>query len=448
MTLRSRLLLIFSLFALLVVAVSAVQYRQIRETTRSFRQLERETSPTLNSLLEISTAARRASIKILEYALGNRTQDRGKARQALSQLQAQVERFLDLSRGRVPPQMHERLLQLSGELKAAVTHSLGNRSGIQPAMRPGNTETGNPLQQPHPGSPIQQEVDRLNRARRALIHFLKPLIREQYRRQERLSLDTADALTAANRLQLLSMLTLALIALLLGAVLWRSLARPLTQLSKTIGRFRLDQPPKVDATGRGDEIGDLARSFVRMAENLRRQHIRVQENEERFSKVFYNLPLALAILDLEQETRMDLNDTYARQLGYTRDELLGLSVFEGVSWVDGEAQRQTIRTLVERGSVYNLPTAIRVRSGSVRHFLFSGSMLDFHGRKLAMVTLVDITERVQLEQELRRQQEHLEQLVEERTPSLRDKARIIDQTHDSIITTDLDGRILSWNRGR
>lgn len=62
-------------------------------------------------------------------------------------------------------------------------------------------------------------------------------------------------------------------------------------------------------------------------------------------------------------------------------------------------------------------------------------------------TTQDITARVLLERELEAHRLHLEQLVEERTRTIQRQARIIDQTHDSVVTTDLEGFVTSWNRG-
>ncbi len=49
--------------------------------------------------------------------------------------------------------------------------------------------------------------------------------------------------------------------------------------------------------------------------------------------------------------------------------------------------------------------------------------------------------------ELRAHKEHLEELVEKRTETLRQQAQILDQIHDSVVTTDLDGVVSSWNAG-
>lgn len=50
-------------------------------------------------------------------------------------------------------------------------------------------------------------------------------------------------------------------------------------------------------------------------------------------------------------------------------------------------------------------------------------------------------------EEVSRHQNELEQRVLERTAKLQEQATIIDQVHDSVVATDLDGVVVSWNRG-
>jgi len=51
------------------------------------------------------------------------------------------------------------------------------------------------------------------------------------------------------------------------------------------------------------------------------------------------------------------------------------------------------------------------------------------------------------QQELEKHQQHLENLVDQRTKTIREQAQIINQIHDSIILTDLKGIIKTWNNG-
>jgi PAS domain S-box-containing protein len=68
-----------------------------------------------------------------------------------------------------------------------------------------------------------------------------------------------------------------------------------------------------------------------------------------------------------------------------------------------------------------------------------------------LATVADILagfiQRKQAQQALEDHQRHLENEVERRTAQVRQQARIIDQSHDSVVATDLDGQVTSWNRG-
>jgi len=59
----------------------------------------------------------------------------------------------------------------------------------------------------------------------------------------------------------------------------------------------------------------------------------------------------------------------------------------------------------------------------------------------------DITERKRIEEELQVHRHRLEEVVRERTREVQLQAQIINQIHDSVVSTDLDGIITSWNKG-
>ncbi|MEN8177666.1 MAG: PAS domain S-box protein [Pseudomonadota bacterium] len=104
-----------------------------------------------------------------------------------------------------------------------------------------------------------------------------------------------------------------------------------------------------------------------------------------------------------------------------RGELDTCDIEHRVTWQDGSERVLHERAFLERGA--------------------DGNPLRIIG------TSQDITQRVRMEKELEAHRKHLEVLVEERTSTIKLQAQIIDQTHDSVVTTDLDGFVTSWNGG-
>ncbi len=59
----------------------------------------------------------------------------------------------------------------------------------------------------------------------------------------------------------------------------------------------------------------------------------------------------------------------------------------------------------------------------------------------------DITERMEMEEELRRSHDELELRVQERTEALRRQAGLLELAHDAILVQNLESRLTFWNRG-
>lgn len=141
------------------------------------------------------------------------------------------------------------------------------------------------------------------------------------------------------------------------------------------------------------------------------QRLRVEtafrESEERFSKAFHANPAILALTTLDGEN-VDVNQTYLDFLGYAREEVLGKTVAD-LGIISSE-ERLRILELLQRsgGSVRNAQVATRVRDGGLRHYLLSADLLSVGATPHRLMTLLDITELKQAEDELRRSQAALE----------------------------------------
>lgn len=98
----------------------------------------------------------------------------------------------------------------------------------------------------------------------------------------------------------------------------------------------------------------------------------VRISEEKFSKAFRSSPNTLVIADLSTRERIEVNETFSRITGYSREELLNTPVDSVV--IDKERFEQGFQNLRNKGSFRDFELGIRTKSGQERIMLYSGEL--------------------------------------------------------------------------
>lgn len=128
---------------------------------------------------------------------------------------------------------------------------------------------------------------------------------------------------------------------------------------------------------------------------------KVKESSEKFSKAFDDHPVAMLMFNVDDGKRIDVNKAYERILGYTKDEVIGKSVYEYMIWSDPEDQKKGIGILTDSGELNEYEMNLTTKSGEIRNFKATAAVLDILGKKTAIAALVDITEQRNMENLLR-----------------------------------------------
>jgi diguanylate cyclase (GGDEF)-like protein/PAS domain S-box-containing protein len=240
-----------------------------------------------------------------------------------------------------------------------------------------------------------------------------------------------------------SQITIALMGVILLAAMgagWlasQAIARPILRLhsaAQNIARGNLDQyvPPNTWVA----ELGTLARTFNQMETRLQvsfeRASLALQESDEKFSKIFHNSPVAIAISTLHEGRFIEVNDSFIKDFGYSRQDLIGRTSIEIGFWRSAQERQQLLTIVNQHGAIFNQEVLIFTRSGQPRTVLISTEKLELGGRMCLLSVLQDITARKHMEQALQNSEEQYRSLV--------------DVMPQCLYRTDREGRLIYANR--
>ncbi|MFN8445918.1 MAG: PAS domain S-box protein [Caldilineaceae bacterium] len=152
-------------------------------------------------------------------------------------------------------------------------------------------------------------------------------------------------------------------------------------------------------------------------------------SEAKFSTAFSFSPLMLTMTSLADGRLIEVNENFVRTTGYTRATSLGRTPDELGAWVNPEDRQRAIARLSVGETVQDVESLFRMKNGELRTFLLSATVVEINEQPCVLTAMTDITERKAAEAQLKRQ------------------AFLLENVGDAIFSTDMDFRILTWNRG-
>jgi PAS domain S-box-containing protein len=146
-------------------------------------------------------------------------------------------------------------------------------------------------------------------------------------------------------------------------------------------------------------------------------------SEERFAKAFNLSPFAVILTRLSDGTYIDVNDSFLKMFEFSRNEVIGHTATEIGIYADPKGRAKYVDAF-KNGHVADFEIDLKTKSGKPVKALGFAEIINVSGQDLTFGTLVDITERKQMEQRLEEYAKNLEMLVEERTNQLKDSERL------------------------
>jgi PAS domain S-box-containing protein len=127
----------------------------------------------------------------------------------------------------------------------------------------------------------------------------------------------------------------------------------------------------------------------------------LRESEEKFSKAFRASPSSISISRMSDGKFIEVNDTFLRDKGYTREEVVGHTAKELNIFAKKEDYFDIRATLNKQGKFTNEDIQFRTKSGQIRTGLMSAEIINIGNEPCMIVMHTDITDQKLTQEQLR-----------------------------------------------
>ena len=150
-----------------------------------------------------------------------------------------------------------------------------------------------------------------------------------------------------------------------------------------------------------EELDGLVQSRTR---SLQETNEALRQSEERFAKSFHSNPVPLLLSDAAAGRPVDVNQSFLLLTGFKREEVLGQPPEALKLFVSPEIEREIRDAAQAKRTVRNRQTEFRARDGGNFTALVSTEPLELQNQPHQLMSLQDITERINMEGQLRQAQ--------------------------------------------
>ncbi|MEA1865783.1 MAG: PAS domain S-box protein [Euryarchaeota archaeon] len=140
------------------------------------------------------------------------------------------------------------------------------------------------------------------------------------------------------------------------------------------------------------------------------------ESEEKYRVLFETAKDAIFLSD-ETGKFVDVNQAACESLGYSKEELLKLTIGEIDAESTGYEAFQKVRNSIEKESIFRVNQ--QRKDGTILPVEITGGVLNIGAKRIFLAIARDITERKRLDERMHRVNEELEERVVERTAELK-----------------------------
>ena len=137
----------------------------------------------------------------------------------------------------------------------------------------------------------------------------------------------------------------------------------------------------------------------------------IKENEANFKLLFNFNPDIVNIVRVIDNQIVEVNNNFINQFGFTLDEIIGRTTTELNIWTNPSNRELLFNEIIEKNFTKNFEAEFRCKDGSKFTGLISTKLVDFKGKPHILCITRDISERKQIENDLKESETNFRNLA-------------------------------------
>ncbi|MCV2352731.1 PAS domain S-box protein [Paucibacter sp. B2R-40] len=169
---------------------------------------------------------------------------------------------------------------------------------------------------------------------------------------------------------------------------------------------------------------------------LQKSELMLRESESKFIDLFQHSPAPLALISADGHTVMEANDALLTQFGYRRAESTAMSPLDPARWQSEPCRQKFLDLFARQQAVDGFEAQLQRRDASPFNCLLAMRLIDSGGRRLGIVSVIDISRQRQAEQDMRDLNAQLEQRVSQRTEHLEQALATVKNMQGELVRSE------------
>jgi len=178
------------------------------------------------------------------------------------------------------------------------------------------------------------------------------------------------------------------ISVIISVAISRSVSKSIEKLKSAtleITKGNFDVETKIISN---DEIGELTSQFDVMKHSIKKSNLALSKSEQKYKDLYENSPDLYRTINTDGII-LNCNESYAKSLGYTKEEVIGKSIFEHIIPSEKMAMCDSFITWKDTGRVLNRNVIFKRKDGSSFPVVVSASNLyDEKGKLIGSNTII------------------------------------------------------------